>query len=235
MKIIPVLDLQNGVVVRGVGGRRREYRPLVSRLTSSCRPLDVAEAFRTHFGLTELYLADLDAIEGGRPALEVYAALRSQSFRLWVDAGLREPADAGPLAAAGVEGIVAGLETLAGPAALAALCRDHGDRVIFSLDLKDGRPLGELTAWEAVDAEAVVGRAIREGVRRVIVLDLARVGGDAGTGTENLCRRLRAAYPDLELTAGGGIRDEGDLSRLEGCGVAAVLVASALHDGRLHS
>src|SRR5579872_5647704 len=48
MRIVPVLDLLGGVVVRGVGGRRREYRPVVSRLTPSCDPLDVARAFADH-------------------------------------------------------------------------------------------------------------------------------------------------------------------------------------------
>ena len=35
MRIIPVLDLMNGVAVRAVGGRRSEYRPLVSRLCAT--------------------------------------------------------------------------------------------------------------------------------------------------------------------------------------------------------
>src|SRR5690348_1439799 len=121
MRIVPVLDVQGGVVVRGVGGRRLEYRPLVSRLTASCRPLEVAEAFRAHFGLDELYLADLDAIAGGTAALELYAALQARGFRLWVDAGLRTAAMGIPLAAGGVERLVAGLETLAGPQELAGL------------------------------------------------------------------------------------------------------------------
>ena len=41
------------------------------------RPIAVAEAFRAHFGLSELYLADLDAIAGrARAAADVSAALR---------------------------------------------------------------------------------------------------------------------------------------------------------------
>jgi phosphoribosylformimino-5-aminoimidazole carboxamide ribotide isomerase len=233
MRILPVLDVQGGRVVRGVGGRRQEYRPVVSRLTASCQPADVAEAFRDHFGLSELYLADLDAIAGAAPALPLYAALRSREFRLWVDAGLRTAEDAGGLAGAGVEGIVAGLETVAGPAVLAELCRDHGERVVFSLDLRDGVPLGDAAAWEGGDAWSVVARAVAAGVRRLIVLDLVRVGGGGGTGTEDLCRRLAGDYPEVEIIAGGGVRDLADLERLRRCGVAGVLVASALHDGRL--
>src|SRR5438128_4087097 len=101
MRVIPVLDLLGGQVVRGVAGRRHEYRPVVSRLTPSAQPLDVARAFRAAFGLTELYLADLDAIAGAAPALPTYVTLQSAGFRLLVDAGVRAAADAGPLAEAG--------------------------------------------------------------------------------------------------------------------------------------
>jgi len=67
----------------------------------------------------------------------------------------------------------------------------------------------------------------------VLVLDLLRVGEGGGPGTEALCATLIAEYPDLELTAGGGVRGAADLRRLRACGARAALVASALHDGAL--
>ena len=68
MRVLPVLDVLKGHVVRGVAGRRQEYRPIQSRLASSSQPLAIAGGFRRHFGLTEFYLADLDAILGGPPS-----------------------------------------------------------------------------------------------------------------------------------------------------------------------
>src|SRR5881628_3215662 len=115
MRIIPVLDVKSGVTVRAVAGRRAEYRPLVSRLTSSTDPRDVADAFRRHFDLTELYLADLDAIAGAEPAWPLFADLCDRGFRVWVDAGVRTVADAIRLATADVEIVVVGLETVRGP------------------------------------------------------------------------------------------------------------------------
>jgi phosphoribosylformimino-5-aminoimidazole carboxamide ribotide isomerase len=234
LRIVAVLDLLHGQVVRGVAGRRDEYRPVVSRLTESTAPLSMACAIREHLGISDLYLADLDAIRGAPPSLDTYGALLTAGFALWVDAGLRTARDAEPLAALGVPGIVAGLETLAGPAALGDLCGDHGpERILFSLDLKGGQPLADLSAWQAAGAWAVAERAVACGVRRLIVLDLAHVGMASGTGTEAFCARLTEAHPDLEVTAGGGVRDAADLRRLAQCGVRAALVASALHDGRL--
>jgi phosphoribosylformimino-5-aminoimidazole carboxamide ribotide isomerase len=234
MRVVPVLDLMDGVVVRGVAGQRQDYRPVVSRLTTSSQPLDVARAFREHLGLEELYLADLDAIAGHPPAVDVYSRLREEGFRLWVDAGLRVIEDAEPLAAAEVETLVAGLETLAGPAILSGLVtRYSSQRIVFSLDLRAGLPLGTLDAWNTTAPWALAERAVSCGVQRVLVLDLTRVGVGQGTGTEELCRRLREGHPSLDITAGGGIRGTEDLRSLSACGVTAVLVASALHDGRL--
>jgi phosphoribosylformimino-5-aminoimidazole carboxamide ribotide isomerase len=129
--------------------------------------------------------------------------------------------------------MVVGLETVSGPEALAVLCRRWGERVVLSLDLKNGEPLGDTSGWQRPDAEAIAAEAVALGVRRMIVLDLACVGENAGTGSETLCRRLTSAHPGVELVAGGGIRDRTDLARLRDCGVTTALVASALHDGRL--
>jgi len=54
MRILPVLDLMQGQVVRGVAGRRHEYQSNQSALVAFSAPLAIAPAFREHFGLTEL-------------------------------------------------------------------------------------------------------------------------------------------------------------------------------------
>ncbi|HEY7330034.1 MAG TPA: HisA/HisF-related TIM barrel protein [Gemmataceae bacterium] len=233
MQLVAVLDVMHGEVVRGVGGRRHDYRPIISQLTPSSRPLDVANALALQFGCRELYLADLDAIRGNEPDWALYTALHEQGFRLWVDAGIRRTTHACQLADAGIESIVAGLETVANPIELAEMARAFGRRLVFSLDLYQGEPLGDRDAWQWRDVDAIAAEAIQLGVRRLLVLDLARVGLDGGTGTRELCSRLCAKHPHLSVSAGGGVRHRGDLEELRKCGVQAVLVASALHDGRL--
>jgi phosphoribosylformimino-5-aminoimidazole carboxamide ribotide isomerase len=99
--------------------------------------------------------------------------------------------------------------------------------------LREGVPLGDTTAWPARDAEGIAASAVALGVRQLIVLDLARVGVGAGTGTEGLCARLAAAHPGVAVYAGGGVRGMNDLRRLREAGVRGALVSSALHDGTL--
>ncbi len=233
MNIIPVLDLLNGVVVRGVAGRRSEYRPLVSRLTSSCHPLDVAVALRHHFGFTELYVADLNAIQGAYPDWAALALLLANGFRLWVDAGVVKWEDAAALDLFGVRTVVVGLETVAGPQALAAIVRALGEQTVFSLDLRAGVPLGNLALWKHQDAASIAAEAVALGVQRFLLLDLTRVGMSDGTGTLDLCVQLATTFPNVERSAGGGVRGVDDLRQLRDNGVQNVLVASALHDGRL--
>jgi phosphoribosylformimino-5-aminoimidazole carboxamide ribotide isomerase len=234
MRVIPVLDVMNGVVVRGVAGRRDEYRPIVSTITSSTAPLQVARAFREHFGLAEIYVADLDAIQGGQPALGLIEALHADGFRLWVDAGITTAEDARRLARAGVALVVAGLETVAGPETLRELVQAHGpERILFSLDLKGGMPLGEQAAWGTSKPEEIGAQACVAGLRNFLVLDLSRVGMGQGAGTEALCGRLKRLSPHVFVAAGGGVRGPDDLDLLRAAGADAVLIASALHDGRL--
>jgi phosphoribosylformimino-5-aminoimidazole carboxamide ribotide isomerase len=106
----------------------------------------------------------------------------------------------------------------------------HPTRIVFSLDLNEGVPLGTVAAWHRPDARSIAEQAIQLGVRRVLLLDLADIGMNNGPGTEVLASELLAANPDLEVAIGGGVRDITDLDRLKRMGIRA---ASALHGGRL--
>lgn len=234
MRILPVLDLLNGTVVRGVAGRRAEYRPVASRLVDSAEPLAVARALREQLGLSTLYVADLDAILHERPNREIHARLAAEGFELWIDAGLRTLDAARRLLESPATRAVVGLETWPGPDDLARLCRSvDAQRVIFSLDLQSGKSLGDGAAWGSTDPAEIASRAVAAGIQRMIVLDLAGVGVSAGVATLALCRRLRERFANLELITGGGVRDGDDLARLEEAGIAGALVASAFHDGRV--
>ncbi len=234
MDILPVLDLLNGLVVRGVGGKRNEYRPVESRLVDRPDILSVARAFRDQLGLTRLYVADLDAILHGRPNRVACRSLADEGFELLIDAGFRTVESAGAVLADGPARVIAGLETWPGPRELAQLCRETGtDRVIFSLDLRHGLPLGDLAPWRTADPFEVAVQAVEAGVKEIIVLDLAQVGIGSGVTTIPMCRQLRERFPALRLITGGGVREGADLLELASEGIDGALVASALHDGRL--
>src|SRR5205823_10028742 len=99
--------------------------------------------------------------------------------------------------------VVIGLESLVHPADLDQIVRRLGPaRAVFSLDLKEGKPLTAVDAWHTDDPFVIAEQAIEKmGVRRLIVLDLARVGVNAGAGTEQLCARIKVAHPEGSVSA----------------------------------
>ena len=214
---------------------REHYQPVRSVLHEGSDPIGLARAYRDQLGCREIYVADLDAIAGAPPALAIYRALRGLGLSVWLDAGVRDRAHAAKLIEAEIAVAVVGLETLPGCGVLSELVAScDGSRIAFSLDLRGGEPLlSHGSDWIPADAEAIAARAIEVGVRRMIVLDLARVGMSSGVGTLDLIMRVANAYPDVEIVAGGGVSDLDDLLRLDRAGASAALIASALHDGRI--
>jgi phosphoribosylformimino-5-aminoimidazole carboxamide ribotide isomerase len=234
LRVIGVVDLRGGVAVHARGGRRDEYEPIGDAV-------EVARTYVDRYGVEELYVADLDAIEDRergsddresddrgpeRAALRTIAGMAA----VWLDAGISSVERARQAMADGAARVIVGLETLPSFDVLREICEAiGGQHVAFSLDLRDETPLG-IGARDVPTALAV--RAADAGVSAIIVLDLARVGMRTGVDM-NLLKAVRNAVPQLELVAGGGVRDADDLARLEDAGVNGALVATALRDGRL--
>jgi phosphoribosylformimino-5-aminoimidazole carboxamide ribotide isomerase len=229
MRVVPVIDLKAGTAVHAVRGERERYRPVRSVIAGDDGdPLSLVRAFRSELGLDELYVADLDAIAGTGGNDSTIATLAREA-RVMVDAGVSEPGQARALLDLGVHRVVAGTETLAGPEALDRLLAEIPG-VVLSVDLRHGRALSLDPQLAGLPALDVVARLHRPELHEVIVLDLARVGSGAGPDV-GLIAQIHAAFGDLELLAGGGVRDAGDLRALGAASAAGALVATALHRG----
>jgi phosphoribosylformimino-5-aminoimidazole carboxamide ribotide isomerase len=235
MRVVPVIDLKAGTAVHAVRGERDRYRPVRSVIASGDGDaLSLARAFRSELGLDELYVADLDAITGEGENRTSIGALAREA-RVMVDAGVSEPERARALLGLGAQRVIVGTETLTGPDALDRLLAELGDgAVVLSVDLRDGRVLSPDPQLASLPALEAVARLHRAGLREVIVLDLARVGTGAGLDVD-LIAQLHAAFGDLELLAGGGVRDVADLRALRDAGAAGALVGTALHTGVIGS
>jgi phosphoribosylformimino-5-aminoimidazole carboxamide ribotide isomerase len=239
VKVIPVIDLKDGVVVRGVAGRRELYRPIQSLLDCEATPRSVADAFVRHFKFDVVYIADLDAISGSEPNWEAYDAIATAGLRLIIDAGINSVDSVTrfmdrSLATGWCRGVIVGLESLQSERELVGIRDAIGtERAVFSLDLKNGKPLTNLPSWRESEPIQLVDAAVNAGFERLIVLDLASVGGGKGVSVRSLCALVRSRHPQLELTSGGGVRGVSDIEELAAAGCDAALVASALHNGQL--
>lgn len=239
MRILPVIDLKGGMVVHAVAGRRHEYRPIRSRLAADAFPATVAQAFVDRFGCDEVYVADLDAIAGAEPAWDTYEQIAQRGLRLILDSGIASSArtiefsqfarQANVLASI----VVASEAVPDQPTLAAAVASQEPSLVIFSLDLRHGTPIVANPNWSSATPREIIAEVMSVGVRRFIVLDLAAVGSSAGPVTLELCRKLRQEFGTIELISGGGVRHSGDVTAFYNAGCNRVLVATALHDGRL--
>jgi phosphoribosylformimino-5-aminoimidazole carboxamide ribotide isomerase len=241
MELIPVLDLRQGQAVHARGGIRAAYAPVQSALAPERAgdALLLARRYRERVGARACYVADLDALGGGPRQFALLRQLADSDIgfgpRLLVDMAVTDPAGAREVVAAGAETVVVALETLPGACALPDLLAEVGpDRLVLSLDLREGRPLLKPgAAWSGhADPAGVTAAAVNLGLRRLLVLDLARVGRDAGPALD-VVEALRREWPSLEILVGGGVRGADDLAALADRGIGGVLVATALHDGRL--
>lgn len=219
MRLVAVLDLMDGQVVRAVRGERARYAPICSALCPGSAPLALAEALLALHPFHALYVADLDAIlrrGHNRAALQ---ALR-QSFpalELWVDSGIADAAALRAWQSLGLGRPVLGSESLADAEPLR---RAAAARALLSLDFRGGAALdpgGIAAAPELWPPE-------------VIVMSLDRVGSGAGPDRGRLAECRRQA-PDRVFYAAGGVRNAADIAALAAAGAAGVLLASSLHDG----
>jgi phosphoribosylformimino-5-aminoimidazole carboxamide ribotide isomerase len=233
-----VIDLLGGCAVHARAGTRNRYAP-VQRVAGW--PIDPGDAralagvYIDLLGIPEIYAADLDAILEKPPQDALARDLSSLGVPLSLDAGIRSVDDALRAMELGAAHLVIGLETLPSFSVLADICTAvGGDRVTFSLDLRDGQPVvmkkGGIETGQPV--ESLVMSAADAGVGSLIVIDLARVGTNTGIDCAQL-DRARAAAPGLRLVAGGGVRGWQDLVTLAGAGCDGVLLATTLHSGRI--
>lgn len=232
LKLIPVLDLLSGQVVRGVAGNRELYQPNASQLVDCSDPLATAQAFQRLFNIESLYIADLDALQERPMALSLIAALAETGLKLTVDAAVTTPEAAQQLLDCGVERVVVPSESIANLDSLEQVLSTIGsERTVFSLDLKQGRPMGMIADQKSL--LSLVQEVVDLGIESLIVLDLSGVGSRGGVLTQPLSEELLAANPHLRIWTGGGIRNIADLMSLQTSGIDGVMIASALHDGHI--
>jgi phosphoribosylformimino-5-aminoimidazole carboxamide ribotide isomerase len=222
LRAIPVIDLMGGTVVRAQMGDRASYRPIETPLSLTSDAVDVVRGLCAVYPFRTLYVADLDAIQrkgGNLPAIRRIRA-SFPGLRMWVDNGAADLAALDALVDAGIGEAVIGSETQRD----SALITRHRDsaQIVLSLDFRGDSFLGPAEILADPDLWP----------RRVIVMTLGRVGSGAGPDLKRL-EAIKSVAQGRELYAAGGVRDGADISAVKAAGAAGVLIATALHNGRI--
>jgi len=215
IKIIPVIDLKDGVVVHAHLGLRDQYQPIQSQLCQSAELFKVMSAFLTLADFDCFYIADLNAItgQGNHKALinDLLKAYPQKSF--WIDSGYQTIKDY-----ADNHLPVLGSECYS-EQQLSEL-KAFEKRFILSLDYGKSGALGATSLFSDQSLWP----------KTIIIMTLNRVGSQQGPDLETLSAFCKD-YPEQHFVAAGGIRNNEDLLALTHIGIQQALIASALHTG----
>jgi phosphoribosylformimino-5-aminoimidazole carboxamide ribotide isomerase len=225
--LYPAIDIRGGRAVRLTQG---DYR---RETAYDADPVEAARRWAGE-GAEFLHVVDLDGARAGEPrnleAVERIAA--AVECPIQVGGGLR---DAGSVAAAldaGAARVVIGTAALRDPAFLDEMLASHGDRVVVSVDARDGRVA--LAGWTEAGKEGVteaVAALSDRGVARFLCTAIEVDGTMEGPAIDQLAEI--AAATSSRIIASGGV---GDLSHLESlareapANVEGVIVGRALYE-----
>jgi phosphoribosylformimino-5-aminoimidazole carboxamide ribotide isomerase len=227
LEVIPAVDLLGDEAVRLEQGN---FGRVVVREPD---PVALVERF-VAAGARLIHLVDLDGARSGRtrPELVQRLAVAAAPARVQASGGVRSPADAERLLAAGAARVVVGTAAFADAVALERYAAALADRLVVAIDVRGGRVA--VAGWEreaGLTAEEAAERCAAAGVARLLCTAIDRDGTLDGPDLD-LLARVRA-HSGLPVLAAGGIRAQADLAAVEETGCEGAIVGRALLEGVL--
>lgn len=229
MILYPAIDIRGGKAVRLLQG---DY---ARETTYDADPVDAAKRWADE-GAEFLHVVDLDGARAGEPRnLESIRGIAAAvDCPIQVGGGLRDAESVAAVLAAGAERVVIGTAALRAPAFLDAVLAEHGERVVVSVDARDGKVA--LAGWietSDVDVATAVGGLGERGVSRFLCTAIEVDGTMEGPALSELT--CIAAATQAQVIASGGV---GDLAHLESLAqlnapnVEGAIVGRALYESR---
>ncbi|WP_207586620.1 1-(5-phosphoribosyl)-5-[(5-phosphoribosylamino)methylideneamino]imidazole-4-carboxamide isomerase [Halomontanus rarus] len=224
-EVVPAVDVQDGDVVQLVQGERGTEKTYGDPVEAARRWVDA--------GARTLHLVDLDgAFEGERANAEaIDAVVDAVDVPTQLGGGIRTAADAIDLLEAGVDRVILGTAAVENPDIVAEISAEYPDSVVVSLDAKDGEVVVEgWTEGTGLDPAEAASRYEELGAAAILFTDVDVEGRLEGVQTEPVERLVAAT--EIPVVASGGVATLADIDALREAGAAAVVVGSALYEGK---
>ncbi|MFC5365496.1 1-(5-phosphoribosyl)-5-[(5-phosphoribosylamino)methylideneamino]imidazole-4-carboxamide isomerase [Salinirubrum litoreum] len=224
-EVVPAVDMQDGEVVQLVQGERGTEKRYGD-------PVEAAERWIAE-GAQSLHLVDLDgAFEGERENAPAVEAIREAvDVPIQLGGGIRTAEDAIDLLDRGVDRVILGTAAVETPEIVAEISEVHPDSVVVSLDAKDGEVV--VSGWTegtGLDPAEAAERYEDLGAGGILFTDVDVEGRLAGVRTEGVERLVEAV--EIPVIASGGVASVDDVRALREAGASAVVVGTALYEGR---
>ncbi|SMO36995.1 1-(5-phosphoribosyl)-5-[(5-phosphoribosylamino)methylideneamino]imidazole-4-carboxamide isomerase [Halorubrum cibi] len=226
-EVIPAVDVQDGSVVQLVGGERGTGKRYGDPVEAASRWIDE--------GAEILHLVDLDgAFEGEREnaaAIEAVVDAVDEGVGLQLGGGIRTAEDARGLLDAGIDRVIVGTAAVENPDIVAEIDETHPGSVVVSLDAKEGEVV--VSGWTegtGLDPAEAAARYEELGAGAVLFTNVDVEGRLEGIDREAVASVVEAV--DIPVIASGGVASVDDVVALKEAGAAAVVVGTALYEGR---
>jgi phosphoribosylformimino-5-aminoimidazole carboxamide ribotide isomerase len=224
-EVVPAVDVQDGAVVQLVGGERGTE-------TTYGDPVAAARRW-VQAGARTLHLVDLDgAFDGDRANAAVFGRIvDAVDVPIQVGGGIRTVADATGLLESGVERVILGTAALEEPTIVERLAEEYPERVVVSLDASDGEVV--VSGWTegtGIDPAEAASRYEDLGAGAILFTDVDVEGRLEGVRSGPIADVVAAV--DVPVVASGGVSSIDDVRACADAGAAAVVVGTALYEGR---
>ena len=227
MIVLPAVDILGGAPVQLLRG---EYDK-VTRYGDNA--LGAALQWK-RAGASWLHVVDLDGARSGRGINSdaIRGIIEESGLRVQVGGGLRTLNDVTRVLGWGAERAVIGTTAMRDPDLLREICAAYPEQIVVSLDTRGGEVA--VAGWTEGSGRTLLDAA-REaeaaGAARILFTAIETDGGMAGPDLSAIETLLGVVT--IPVIASGGVGSVDHLEALERTGVEAVIVGTALYEGKI--
>lgn len=227
IEIIPAIDIIDGRCVRLVKG---DYS---AKKIYDCSPVDMAMQY-ADCGVRRIHMVDLDGARAQTPknlkTLEEVASKAGVEIE-WGGGISRTPALKSVFDAGATQAIIGSVAAIY-PNEFSHWLKDFGgEKILLGSDVKDG--VVAVKGWiekTQLTLNEQISWFIEDGLKYVITTDISRDGLLQGPSFE-LYTAIMKDFPQIVVTASGGISCMADIEKLSSLGVPKVIVGKAIYEG----
>ena len=229
MEIIPAIDIIDGQCVRlerGLYDKSKVYHT---------DPLEVAKSFEDH-GLNRLHLVDLDGAKAKKvinwPVVERIA--RHTHLKIDFGGGIKSTADLESVLQSGASQVTIGSIAAKDPKLFLTWLDHYGpEKIILGADLKNGHIATQGWMEETEHHwRPFIEQYVGNGIVHIICTDIAKDGMLSGPASE-LYKQILSAFPDIKLTASGGVTNMKDVMQMHDLGCWGCIIGKAIYEGTI--
>ena len=229
MQIIPAIDLIDGKCVRLTQG---DY---TQKKVYNEDPVEVAKMFEDA-GLVRLHLVDLDGAKAGKVINWKVLENIANNTRLQIDygGGVKQKADVERILHTGAALVTIGSLAVKNEALFSEWIEEYGvDKFFLGADVKEENiAIAGWTETTDMDVYGFINKYLAKGNVNIFCTDVSKDGLLQGPSVD-LYKNIISKFPQIELTASGGVSTMADLHSLQSIGCKGVIIGKAIYEGKI--